>query len=47
MAGVKLGAKLEVAVLLHTYRNIDLFQQGLYQIRLTLYHTSASTVRAI
>lgn len=41
---VKLGAKVEVAVLLHAFRNVDLFQQGLYQVRLTLYHTISGAV---
>ena len=44
MADVKLSTKVEVALLLHSYRNVDLFQQGLYQLRLTLYHIMDNNV---
>ena len=40
-----LRGRLDIAIQLHTFRNIDLFQQGLYELRISLHHMLNTFVR--
>ena len=44
MADLALRGRLLIAVHLHSFRNIDLFQQGLYQLRISLARYTPSSV---